>query len=37
MPVKVSQPALGLPAGANLSFADGATITAALTGRIEVK
>ena len=36
-PVKISQPALGLPAGANLSFADGATITAALTGRIEVK
>lgn len=32
-PVKVTQPALGLPAGANLSFADGATITAALNGR----
>ena len=29
--------ALGLPAGANLSYADGATITAALSGRTEVK
>lgn len=37
MPVRVTQPALGLPAGANLSYADGATITAALSGRIEVK
>ena len=36
-PVRVTQPALGLPAGANLSYADGATITAALTGRTEVK
>ncbi len=33
-PVVVTQPALGLPAGANLSYADGATITAALNGRI---
>ncbi len=32
--VKVTRPALGLPAGANLSYADGATITAALAGRI---
>ena len=37
LPVKVTQPALGLPAGANLSYADGATITAAFSGRIEVK
>lgn len=36
-PVRVTQPALGLPAGANLSYADGATIAAALTGRTEVK
>ena len=36
-PVRVTQPALGLPAGANLSYADGATITAALSGRTEVK
>ncbi|MDR0931959.1 MAG: recombination mediator RecR [Victivallales bacterium] len=36
-PVRVTQPALGLPAGANLSYADGATITAALTGRTEIK
>ena len=35
-PVKVSQPALGLPAGGNLSYADGATIRAALSGRHEV-
>ena len=33
-PVRVSQPALGLPAGANLSFADAATISAAFRGRI---
>lgn len=32
-PVKVTRPALGLPAGSNLSFADGATIAAALDGR----
>ena len=37
LPVRVTQPALGLPAGANLSYADGATITAALSGRTEVK
>ncbi len=35
-PVLVTRPALGLPAGANLSFADGATITAAFSGRVEV-
>lgn len=33
-PVKVTQPAQGLPAGANLSFTDAATITAALRGRL---
>ncbi len=32
-PVRVTRPALGLPAGANLSYADGATIAAALDGR----
>ena len=32
-PVKVTRPALGLPAGANLSYADSATIAAALNGR----
>ena len=32
-PVKVSRPALGIPAGANLSFVDPATIGAALAGR----
>ena len=32
-PVKVTRPALGLPAGANLSFADAQTIAAALKGR----
>lgn len=32
-PVRVTQPALGLPAGSNLSYADGATIAAALNGR----
>ena len=32
-PVKVSRPAQGLPAGANLSFADAATIAAAFEGR----
>jgi len=36
-PVKITRPALGLPAGANLSYADGATITAAFSGCIEVK
>lgn len=34
--VRISRPALGLPAGANLSFADAATITAALRGRVDV-
>ena len=34
--VKVSKPALGLPAGANLSFADAATIAAALRGRVDI-
>lgn len=33
--VKVSQPALGLPAGASLSYADAATISAAFSGRRE--
>lgn len=32
-PVEVSRPALGLPAGANLSFVNAATIGAALRGR----
>ena len=32
-PVKVTRPAQGLPAGANLSYADAATIGAALAGR----
>ena len=32
-PVQVSRPALGLPAGANLSFVNAATIGAALRGR----
>ena len=32
-PVKVTRPALGLPAGGNLSFADAQTIAAALKGR----
>ena len=32
--VRVSRPASGLPAGANLSYADGATIAAAFAGRI---
>lgn len=31
--VRISQPAVGLPAGANLSYADGATIAAAFSGR----
>ena len=35
--VKLTRPALGLPAGANLSFADGATVTAAFSGRTEVE
>ncbi len=32
-PVKITRPAQGLPAGANLSFADAATIAAAFSGR----
>lgn len=32
-PVKLTRPALGLPAGANLSYADSATIGAAFAGR----
>jgi recombination protein RecR len=32
--VRISRPASGLPAGANLSYADGATIAAAFAGRI---
>ena len=36
-PVRLTRPALGLPAGANLSYADGATIAAALAGRTEVE
>lgn len=35
--LRITRPALGLPAGANLSFADGATITAAFSGRREVE
>ena len=35
-PVKVTRPALGIPAGANLSFVDPATIGAALAGRTGV-
>ena len=36
-PVELSQPARGLPAGANLSFADGATVAAAFSGRVSLK
>ena len=36
LPVKLTRPALGLPAGANLSFADSATISAAFMHRKEV-
>ena len=35
-PVKLTRPALGLPAGANLSYADSATIGAAFSGRTDV-
>lgn len=35
-PVKLTRPALGLPAGANLSYADSATIGAAFSGRTGV-
>ena len=34
--VKLSKPAQGLPAGANISFADSATLTAAFSGRISI-
>lgn len=34
--VKLTRPALGLPAGANLSFADGATVSAAFSGRTQM-
>ena len=37
LPVKLTRPALGLPAGANLSYADGATIAAAFSGRRDVE
>lgn len=36
-PVKLTRPALGLPAGSNLSFADSATISAAFSGRTDLK
>ncbi|MBE6389360.1 MAG: recombination protein RecR [Lentisphaerae bacterium] len=36
LPVKLTRPALGLPAGANLSYADGATIAAAFSNRLDV-
>ena len=36
-PVKLTRPALGLPAGSNLSFADSATISAAFMHRKEVE
>ncbi|MBE6359378.1 MAG: recombination protein RecR [Lentisphaerae bacterium] len=36
-PVKLSRPALGLPAGANLSYADGATIAAAFSNRTDMQ
>ena len=35
--VKLTRPALGLPAGANISFADGATVSAAFSGRMQVE
>ncbi len=35
-PVRISRLALGLPAGANLSYADAATIAAAFSGRVEL-
>lgn len=37
LPIKLTRPALGLPAGTSLSFADGATITAAFSARREVE
>ena len=35
-PVHLSRPAQGLPAGANLSFADGATVAAAFNARVSL-
>ena len=35
--VKLTRPALGLPAGANISFADGATVSAAFSGRTQME
>lgn len=35
-PAHLSRPAQGLPAGANLSFADGATVAAAFSGRVKI-
>lgn len=35
-PITISQPALGLPAGSNITFADGATIAAAFGGRTKI-
>lgn len=37
IPVKLTRPAQGLPAGANLSFADSATIAAAFSGRTDIQ
>ena len=37
LPVKLTRPALGLPAGSNLSFADSATSSAAFSGRTDLK
>jgi recombination protein RecR len=37
LPVKITRPALGLPAGANLSYADGATIAAAFSNRTDMQ
>jgi recombination protein RecR len=36
-PIRLTRPATGLPAGANLSYADGATIAAALAGRRDME
>ena len=36
LPVRITRPAQGLPAGSNLSYADSATIGAAFAGRTEV-
>jgi recombination protein RecR len=37
IPVKLTRPALGLPAGASLSYADSATIAAAFIGRTDMQ